>query len=155
MGICESCGLLVKIEALESHVRLRHGLPLGAQGIDPLSSAVSMSSRSSSQSTSCFNSLLKHHHVDLSKITAKLKHGIRLKNSSRFSLRFLGPFLKLLSDKNFFDCSSHTPCPPTSRSKSPSPDKEPLPSPDPKVKDETGSFSVRCSPGVDVDSTNE
>jgi len=89
VGICEICGLLVKIEALESHVRLRHGLPLGTQVIDPLSSAVSMSSRSSSQSTSCFNSLLKHHQVDLSKITAKLKHGIRLKSSSRFSLHFL------------------------------------------------------------------
>lgn len=76
VGVCENCGLIVKIEALESHVRHRHGLPHGPGPTSTIASSRNSLSNSRGSSSSRGN-VLKPIRVDLTKITAKLKQESR------------------------------------------------------------------------------
>lgn len=105
MAVCDSCGLVVKLEAFASHIKLRHGLPLKF-------ATSSHSNSSSARSGRSNKSNVKPCSVDLLKLSAKLKSersgGSTKSGSSSIS-------------------SSSSSCPPPSRSKTPTPDKELLP----------------------------
>ena len=61
MAVCDSCGLVVKIEAFAGHVKLRHGLPL------KLATSTARAGRSNNKGN------VKPCSVDLLKLSAKLK----------------------------------------------------------------------------------
>lgn len=105
LAVCDNCGLVVKIEALASHVKLRHGLPL---------KLAQMSSVQTSTSGRSSRGSVKPCSVDLQKLSAQLKS--ESNNSSKGSSISTGS-------------SSINSCPPPSRSKTPTPDKELFPPP--------------------------
>ena len=99
MAVCDTCGIVVKLEAFASHVKLRHGLPL---------KFASMAAASSSSSSSRSGKVkpVKPILVDLHKLSSKLK-------TDRSG-----------SKKSSSASSTGSSCPPPSRSKTPTPDKE-------------------------------
>ena len=100
MAVCDSCGIVVKLEAFASHIKLRHGLPLKFASTSAASSTTS-ATRSGRNPTS---KNFKPCSVDLHNISSKLKND-GSKTSSSVS-------------------STGSSCPPPSRSKTPTPDKE-------------------------------
>jgi len=99
MAVCDSCGIVVKLEAFASHVKLRHGLPLKF-------ASMAAASSSSSSSRSGRVKPIKPGIVDLQKLSSKLK-------TDRSG-----------SKKSSSTSSTGSSCPPPSRSKTPTPDKE-------------------------------
>ena len=160
VGVCENCGLIVKIEALESHIRHRHGLPHGPSLTSTVSSSRNTLSNSRGSSGGRGN-VIKPVRVDLTKITAKLKQESRGSSKGSRYKPFFEPPMKNMTN---LLCRSLTSCPPPSRSKTPTPDKE-LVSPYvaqelsldkhlPMIKVVSESYLTKYDPDVDVDITS-